>query len=124
MAHYAFLDSNNVVTEVIVGVDETETIDGLTPVQWYTNFRGQTCIQTSYNTIGGKNTRGAVPLNMNYAGIGYNFDFNKPGFYSPQPYPSWILNQNTFLWEPPVAYPTDGNRYTWDESSKSWMGVS
>jgi len=75
MAHYAFLDDNNIVTEVIVGKDETETIDDLTPEQWYANYRGQTCIRTSYN---GK-------IRKNYAGIGYTYDAQRDAFIAPNP---------------------------------------
>jgi len=122
MAHYAFLDSNNIVTEVITGKDETEILDGLSPVEWYENFRGQKCIQTSYNTRGGVHLNGKSPLNKNYAGLGDIWD--GVGFHSPQPYASWTLNSDSYLWEPPIARPNDGNLYTWDESSKSWVGVS
>jgi hypothetical protein len=118
MAHYAFLNSNNIVTEVIVGKDETELIEGLTPEQWYGNFRGQKCVQTSYNTIGGVHTKGGTPLNKNYAGIGYTWD--GIGFAAPQPYPSWKLNANSYLWESPIPYPVDNNQYQWVESTLSW----
>jgi hypothetical protein len=121
MAHYVFLDENNIVTEVIVGIDETELIEGLDPETWYGNFRGQTCKRTSYNTIGGVHTLGGTPLNKNYAGIGYLFD--GVGFYAPQPYPSWILNEDTYLWQAPVVMPEGGNLYAWDEETTSWVEV-
>jgi len=121
MAHYAFLDENNVVTEVIVGKDETEVIDGLTPAEWYGNFRGQKCIQTSYNTIGGVHINGGTPLNKNYAGVGYIWD--GIGFHAPQPYPSWKLNPETYIWEAPSPKPTDGKMYSWDEPTTSWKEV-
>lgn len=121
MAHYAFLDDNNIVTEVIVGVDETELIEGKTPEEWYGEFRGQRCVQTSYNTFGGVHTLGGTPLNKNYAGIGYTWDGT--GFAAPQPYPSWTLNNDSYLWEAPTPMPTDGKRYTWDEDSQSWIEV-
>jgi hypothetical protein len=75
MAHYAFLDASNIVTEVIVGIDETETIEGLTPEQWYENYRGQTCVRTSYN---GR-------IRFNYAGIGFTYDPIDDAFISPMP---------------------------------------
>jgi hypothetical protein len=75
MAHYAFLDENNVVTEVITGKDETELLDGLTPEEWYCNFRGQTCIRTSYNGT----------IRYNYAGIGYTYDPIDDAFIAPMP---------------------------------------
>jgi len=121
MAHYAFLDENNIVTEVIVGVNETELIEGKSPVQWYGEFRNQKCVQTSYNTVGGVHANGGTPLNKNYAGIGYSWDGT--GFAAPQPFPSWTLDKETYLWTAPVAMPTDGKAYTWNEDSKSWDKV-
>ena len=122
MAHYAFLDSNNIVTEVIVGIDETELIEGILPETWYGNFRGQKCVQTSYNTIGNVHTLGGTPLNKNYAGIGYSWDGT--GFAAPQPFASWTLDKETYLWTAPVAMPTDGKPYSWNEDSKSWDEVA
>ncbi len=75
MAHYAFLDENNVVTEVITGKDETELIDGLDPETWYSNFRGQKCVRTSYNS----------KIRYNYAGIGYTYDVEADAFIAPRP---------------------------------------
>lgn len=91
MAHYAFLDENNYVTEVIVGKDETELIDGLTPEEWYGNFRGQTCVRTSYNGN----------IRYNYAGIGYTYDPIDDAFIPPYPecgHESVLLNAQK-LWE-------------------------
>ena len=122
MAHYAFLNENNIVTEVIVGIDETELIEGKSPEEWYGEFRGQRCVQTSYNTFGGVHTLGGTPLNKNYAGIGYTWDGT--GFAAPQPYPSWTLNNDSYLWEAPTPMPTDGKRYTWDEATLSWVEVT
>jgi hypothetical protein len=110
MAHYAFLDENNIVTEVITGIDETELIEGLDTETWYGNFRGQTCKRTSYNN----NYR------KNYAGIGYTYDESRDAFIAPKPFESWVLNEDSCLWEPPVAYPNDGERYNWDEEAKDW----
>jgi len=109
MAHYAFLNADNIVTEVITGIDETETIEGLTPEEWYGNFRGQTCIRTSYN----------ARIRKNYAGIGYTYDPEIDAFIPPQPYPSWTLNVDC-NWQPPTAYPQDGKTYTWNETQKEW----
>ena len=91
MAHYAFLDSNNIVTEVIGGIDETELIEGLHPEIWYGNLKGQVCKRTSYNG----NYR------FNYAGIGYSFDPIADAFIAPSPecHPELILNTNTYRWE-------------------------
>ena len=122
MAHYAFLDDKNIVTEVIVGIDETETIDGLTPEEWYSNYRGQKCVQTSYNTIGNIHKLGGTPLHKNYASIGYSWDGE--GFAAPKPYPSWTLNSDTYIWEAPTPMPTDGKIYNWDESTLAWVEVT
>jgi hypothetical protein len=121
MAHYAFLD-NNIVTEVIVGIDETKLIDGLDPETWYGNFRGQKCVQTSYNTIGGVHILGGTPLHKNYAGVGYSWDGT--GFAAPQPYPSWSLDLFSYLWQAPVAKPEDGKFYEWDEATTSWKEIA
>lgn len=117
MAHYAFLDENNIVTEVIIGKDEGE--DGVDWEQWYGNFRGQVCKRTSYNTVGNKHLNGGTPFRKNYAGIGYTYRADIDAFVAPKPYPSWILNANA-QWEAPVAMPTDGQMYSWDEATTSW----
>ena len=114
MAHYAFLDSNNIVTEVITGIDETELIEGLTPEEWYGNFRGQRCVRTSYNGN----------IRKNYAGIGYTYDEQRNAFISPKPYSSWVLNENTCQWEASVPYPTDGKLYSWNEDTSNWESTS
>jgi hypothetical protein len=113
MAHYAFLDQNNIVTEVIVGIDETELIEGLSPEAWYGNFRDQTCIRTSYNGS----------IRKNYAGIGYKYNQDLDAFIPPKPFNSWILNEESCLWEPPVEYPNDDNMYMWNEETVSWGKV-
>ena len=110
MAHYAFLDNNNIVTEVIVGIDETELIEGLDPETWYGNFRNQTCKRTSYNN----------KIRKQYAGVGYKYDAVNDVFIAPQPYPSWSLNSN-FDWQAPSNYPTDNKKYKWDEESLAWI---
>ena len=119
MAHYAFLDTNNIVTEVIVGIDEGE--QGINWEQHYGAFRGQTCKRTSYNTSGGVHVSGGTPYRMNYAGIGYSYDATRDAFIPPQPYPSWLLNEDTCLWQAPVPYPDDGERYAWDEDQQQWV---
>jgi hypothetical protein len=113
MAHYAFLDENNIVTEVIVGIDETELIEGLDTETWYGNFRGQTCKRTSYNGN----------IRKNYAGIGYTYDPVADHFFAPQPYPSWTLDSDA-KWQAPVQYPIEeGKFFTWDEPTLSWVEV-
>lgn len=113
IAHYAFLDDNWVVTEVITGIDETELIEGVTPEQWYANFRGQRCVRTSYNGN----------IRKNYAGIGYTYDTDRDAFIPPKPFASWVLDEETCRWEAPVAYPeaAEGEFYSWDEDTTSWV---
>lgn len=113
MAHYAFLDDRNIVTEVIVGVDETELIEGLAPEAWYAEFRGQVCKRTSYNGN----------IRKNYAGIGYTYDSERNAFIAPKPFESWKLDEETCRWEAPTPYPTDGVIYTWDEEALDWKPV-
>jgi hypothetical protein len=120
MAHYAFLDENNIVTEVIVGNPEGGLID------WeshYGAFRGQACKRTSFNTHGGVHTLGGTPFRKNYAGIGYTYDSQRDAFVPPRPYKSWVLNEDSCLWEAPVAMPEDGGKYQWDEATTSWLAV-
>ena len=117
MAHYAFLDENYIVTEVIVGKDESN----FDWERYYGDIRGQLCKRTSYNTIGGIHKNGGTPLRKNYAGLGFIYDPNRDAFISPKPYPSWFLNEETCRWEAPVPYPNDGQLYSWDESTKSWV---
>ena len=119
MAHYAFLDENNIVIEVIVGKDEGD--DGVDWEAHYGAFRGQTCKRTSYNTHGGVHSGGGTPYRKNYAGIGYTYDAGRDAFISPKPYASWVLDEDTCLWNAPVPYPDDGGRYQWDENSLSWI---
>lgn len=110
MAHYAFLDKNNVVTEVITGIDETELVEGLDPEIWYGNFRNQKCKRTSYN---GK-------IRKNYAGVGFTYDEIRDAFIPPKPFESWLLDENTCNWKAPVECPTDGKPYYWNEETLSW----
>jgi hypothetical protein len=110
MAHYAFLDSNNIVTEVITGIDESALIEGLDTETWYGNFRGQVCKRTSYNGN----------IRYNYAGLGWTYDPERDAFIAPKPYPSWILDEASCDWEAPTPYPTDGFTYFWNESEIAW----
>jgi hypothetical protein len=112
MAHYAFLDEDNVVTEVITGIHETELIEGLSPEEWYANFRGQVCKRTSYNHN----------IRKQYAGIGFTYDEVDDVFIAPQPFPSWSLDEN-HDWQAPFSYPDDGGVYLWDEAKKGWVKV-
>ena len=119
MAHYAFLDENNIVTEVIVGKDEGE--DGIDWEAHYGAFRGQVCKRTSYNTRGGEHLEGGTPFRKNYAGIGFGYDSGRDAFIPPKPYASWVLNEDSCLWFAPVPWPDDGKEYLWDESTISWV---
>ena len=119
MAHYAFLNENNIVTEVIVGKEE----GNFNWEQQYGSFRGQLCKRTSYNTQGGVHKLGGTPLRKNYAGIGYSYDQTRDAFIPPKPFNSWVLNEDTCLWEAPVAYPTDGKIYNWNEETFTWTEI-
>ena len=112
MAYYAFLDADNVVTEVIAGIDETELIEGLLPETWYGNFREQVCKRTSYNNN----------IRYNYAGIGYTYDAVRDAFIAPKPFASWVLDEATCRWSAPVAMPSEG-LWMWDEATVSWVAV-
>jgi len=123
MAHYAFLDSNNMVTEVIVGKDEGE--DGIDWEQHYGEFRGQTCKRTSYNTSSGIHKNGGTPFRKNYAGIGYTYDAGRDAFIGPKPFASWILDETKCIWEAPTPMPTEaGKFYRWDEPTTAWVEVT
>ena len=113
MAHYAFLDENNIVTEVITGIDETETIEGLDPEIWYGNFRNQVCKRTSYNGN----------IRKHYAGVGMTYDAMRDAFIPPKPFESWVLNEETCSWNSPTPMPTDNKQYTWDEATTSWVEI-
>jgi len=110
MGHYAKVE-NGVVTQVIVA-------DG---PDWCEKNLGGEWVQTSYNTFGGVHSGGKLPIHKNYAGIGYTFD--GVGFAAPQPFPSWSLNKETYLWEAPIEKPNDGKIYRWDENTTSWVEV-
>lgn len=121
MAHYAFLDENNIVTEVIVGKEEGE--EGIDWEAHYGAFREQICKRTSYNTIGNIHRLGGTPYRKNYAGIGYLYDLQRDAFIPPKPHNSWTLNEETCLWEAPIPMPNDGKRYSWDENTQQWIEV-
>jgi len=122
MAHYAFLDQNNVVTEVIVGKNEGE--EGINWELQYGAFRNQVCKRTSYNTIGGVHNSGGTPFRKNYAGIGYTYDEQRDAFIPPKPYNSWVLNETSCLWDSPTPMPQDDKMYTWYEETTSWVEVN
>lgn len=119
MAHFAKIDSNNIVTQVVVVADAQEN----SGQDFLANDigLGGTWIQTSYNTRGGIHINGGTPFRKNYAGIGYTYDSVRDAFIPPKPYPSWILNDTTCCWESPIPHPMDGDAYTWDENTQSWI---
>lgn len=120
MAHYALLDDNNIVTQVIVGNDEGGEIDW---ELYYSTVTGKTCKRTSYNTSAGQHRLGGVPFRKNYAGIDYYYDESKDAFIPPKPYNSWVLNENTCTWNAPIPMPTDGVYY-WDENLQTWVSYN
>ena len=130
MAHYAFLDNQNIVTAVIAGRDEDDLVEGVESWEtYYGNRKAMTCVQTSYNTHGGVHYTDGEPsddqtkaLRFNYAGIGFTYDEARDAFIPPTPYPSWVLDEGTCLWVAPVPMPEDGV-YVWDETTTSWVGV-
>lgn len=128
MAHFAKLDENNVVIFVTVGAEHDDGKE-----QELFERTGDVYKQTSYNTRGGvyylPNTNEPGPdqskaFRKNYAGLGYTYDAVRDAFIPPQPFPSWVLDEFSCLWNAPVPYPTDGKRYSWDEDTQSWIEVT
>jgi hypothetical protein len=115
MAHYAKV-KDGIVTKVIVA--EQDFIDN------YKDNEAGVWVQTSYNTYGGQHKLGGTPLRKNFATIGYTYDKLKDAFYGPQPFPSWILNEDTCLWEAPTTKPDDDKNYKWNEENTNWEEVS
>jgi len=116
MSHFAQIDENNIVTQVIV-IEQDVVDTGLfgDPNSW---------IQTSYNTSGGIHLLGGTPLRKNYAGIGYTYDSTRDAFIPPKPFNSWTLNETTCLYEAPTTMPDDGKMYSWDEETTSWVEIA
>ena len=122
MAHFAKLDQNNVVIFVTAGRDEDNGKEAELSAR-----TGDVYKQTSYNTYGGVHKLGGTPFRKNYAGIGYTYDEGRDAFIAPKPYESWILNEDTCLWDSPVPHPEDVGTeenpkvYSWDEATTSWI---
>jgi len=113
MSHFAQIDQNNIVLQVIVAEQDFINSGAVgDPSMW---------IQTSYNTRNGVHINGGTPLRKNYAGIGYTYDSSRDAFYPSKPFDSWSLNEDTCQWDPPVPYPTDGNAYGWNELGRVWQ---
>lgn len=121
MGHHAKVLDGKVIQVIVAEPEFFNTFVDSSPGSW---------IQTSYNTRGGVHygpdgePDGGEALRGNYAGVGYSYDHVNDVFYAPQPYASWTLNQTTWLWEPPVAYPADGQQYVWDEATVNWKPVA
>ena len=127
MAHYAVLNTDNTVTMVFVGRDDV--VEGIDDWETYYAPEGFTVKQTSYNTYGGVHYTDGEPsadqskaLRYNYAGIGYSYDADRDAFIPPQPYASWVLDEDTCLWVAPIAYPAEGD-HVWDEEAGNWVEV-
>ena len=126
MASFAKIGLNNKVIEVL-SIHNNELLDSngveqeVNGINFLTNLTGWSIWkQTSYNTFGGVHKLGGTPLRKNHAGIGYTYDEDRDAFIPPKPFNSWTLNETTCLWEAPVAYPTDGQIYTWNETNQTW----
>jgi len=118
MSHFAKLDNLGTVVFVTVGRQEDDGKELELCAR-----TGDTYRQTSYNTHGGVHLLGGTPFRKNYAGIGYTYDSVRDAFIPPKLYASWILNEDTCLWEAPVTYPTDGKIYNWNEDQQNWIEV-
>jgi len=118
MAYYALLNADNIVTRVIAGANEEE---GTNWELYYSGLFKMNCRRTSYNTIGGTHRLNKTPFRKNYAGIGYTYDESRDAFIPPSPHPSWVLNEESCLWEAPKPFPDDSSFYLWDESTLNWI---
>ena len=116
MSHFALLNEQNEVIAVYRGRQEDDGLEAELSAR-----TGQTYRQTSYNTHGGIHVLGGTPLRCNFAGIGYSYDPARDAFIPPKPYPSWVLNEITCLWDAPVPYPTDSQDYDWNEDDQTWQ---
>lgn len=114
MAHFAKVNNGTVVQVIVAEPEFFNTFVDSSPGQW---------LQTSYNTHGGVHTNGGTPLRKNYAGVGFTYDSVRDAFIPPKPYASWTLNEDTCLWDSPIAYPDDGKFYTWEEDAQQWNEV-
>ena len=129
MAHFVKInDSNIVIRGVVLDDKDTQDENGdeveSVGAKYLSDGFGGTWKRTSYNTFGNVHRLGGTPFRTNYAGIGYTYNAAKDAFISPQPYPSWPLNEDTCLWDAPTAYPDDGKKYTWNEDTTSWDEVT
>jgi len=121
MAHFAEIDENNIVIRVLV--TDNNDPNGDEGYQWLLDNLGGTWLKTSYNTRGDEHILGGNPLRKNFANIGFTYDAELDAFIPPKPFESWLLNENTGLWEAPVAKPDDGKRYYWNEKIQNWQAI-
>ncbi len=122
MAHYAFINENNVVVNIITGHDEGTIVNGISDwEEYYGNLFNLTCKRTSYNTFANKHQNGGTPFRKNFAEIGAIYDSEKDAFIRIKHYDSWTLNEDTCSWEAPVPKPDNENYYAWDEENLNWV---
>ena len=124
MASFVKLGAGNKVLTVVVVSNDIATTEQA-GIDFLNNLYGTNEIwkQTSYNTIGGKHRLGGTPYRKNFASVGFTYDSSRDAFIEPKPYNSWTLNETTCLWESPVAYPSDGKSYDWDEDNRQWVEI-
>ena len=115
MGHFAKVADGKVIQVIVAEPEFFQTFIDSSAGEW---------IQTSYNTKGGVHLLGGTPLRKNYAGIGFTYDRTRDAFIPPQPFASWLLNEETCLWDAPMPYPTDGKNYLWDEPTISWVEIT
>lgn len=122
MAHFAEINENNIVIRVLV--TNNDDVLGDEGLSWLQSKLGGNWIKTSYNTLGGVHLLGGEPLRKNFAGVGYKYDESLDAFIPPRPFESWLLDEDTCLWEPPTPMPEDGKSYQWNEDSQSWLEIT
>jgi hypothetical protein len=113
MSHFAKIENGIVVDVIVAEQDYIDTLEN--PSAW---------VQTSYNTFGNVHALGGTPLRKNYAGVGYTYDITRDAFIAPQPYLSWVLDEETCLWQSPIPCPIDGKNYYWDETTLTWIEIT
>ena len=124
MAHFAKINESNIVTQVVV-VNDSDGNNDTNGQNFLNNLfkTTHTWKKTSYNTYGNTHRLGGTPYRKNFASVGFTYDSSRDAFIEPKPYNSWTLNETTCLWESPVAYPSDGKSYDWDEDNRQWVEI-
>jgi hypothetical protein len=120
VSHFAKIDKNNIVTEVLVGDDKMPN-EGY---DFIVETFGGMWVKTSFNTHEGVHSKGGTPLRKNYAGIGYTYDSERDAFIPSKPFESWVLNEKTCVWNAPKPYPSDNKVYSWNEENQKWVEIS